>query len=214
MEHRILPVLSLMFAFAIPVMANIAPAYAQQTVPETGVPAKKSSHALVQGILPMPGMSGGTRHNLMVFGPDEQDPSADDGLMWLEMGMGPTTSNGVSAQLGLGYAPSSDLGLSFGPVVELNGTLGQGMGAGYADDYSVTPTQRQGGSTQRLRLTSSLPSGQDNAGLAASLSYMPLQDIWIGVHGRVTSDFNAAPGSTLPGVDAMLGLTAGYRLEF
>ena len=56
----------------------------------------------------------------------------------------------------------------------------------------------------------------NDAGLAGSLSYMPLEDIWIGLHGSVSRDLTSTnrKDGFLDGIDAMLGLTASYRIQF
>ncbi|WP_147262312.1 hypothetical protein [Thalassospira xiamenensis] len=178
-----------------------------------------SPNSLVPGILP-PASPGGMRNYFstrgnrgIVLGHPASDSEGDQSLFWLEMDSQPTSSNGIAAQIGIGFAPRPDLGFAFGPVFELNGPIGQSASIGSGNDYDVTPTHRPSGVYSQN--FSSNPAGTDDAGIAASLSYMPFQDIWIGLHGRVTSDLSSGPNAAEPDrFDAMLGLTAGYRLEF
>jgi len=102
-----------------------------------------------------------------------------------------------------------ELGIAVGPFVELGSTRSENIGNYQTGGYA--PDQRR---SQVLFFDSD--NAFHDAGLAASLSYMPLEDIWIGLHGSVSR--NMAPPhpeqSILDGIDAMLGLTASYRIEF
>lgn len=141
--------------------------------------------------------------------------------MWLEATATPTSHNGFAAQLGIGYAPSPDLGFAAGPVLMLNSPLlGTGYGEEDPNDFSVTPTVPPDGWWSPRHEFRAQADPQDSAGLAASLSYMPFEDIWIGIHGRVSKNLNAnndtqkSKDGLLDNIDTMLGLTAGYRLNF
>jgi len=210
-------------------------ASAQQAVSETEMPAlaprtspePKISSYLVQGILPAPGRAGfdnyfstapSRHHGAVLTLPGRSTNNADNdqtGLMLLEANSNQTDGKGVSAQFGIGYSPNRNVGFAFGPVVELNGSLGNHIGASASDDedYLVTPTMRNDNGIASAGFNNE--TGTDSAGLAASLSYMPFEDLWVGIHGRLTSDLTSSSGnSTTDRFDAMLGLTAGYRLQF
>lgn len=192
---------------------------------QTGTQAGNSPKSLVPGILPPALRSGMSsyffprpNHGILLNNSSRSNEN-DRSLLWFEMDSQPTSNNGVSTQFGIGYAPQPNLGFAFGPVFELNGPIGQSLGIGSGNDDDVTPTHRPGGvyspNFSGNRGNPGNPSGTDDAGIAASLSYMPFQDIWIGLHGRVTSDLSSGPNTAAPDrFDAMLGLTAGYRLEF
>ena len=216
-------------AFLLGGFSHSANAQSNQTATpaETGVtigmPEIDLLHSnLVPGILPPLGQSGLSQYfsqsgnRSIILGSPSGGENEDVSLFWLEMNSRPQPGKGVSAQIGLGFAPRPDLGIAFGPVFELNGPIGKSIGNDTSHDYDVTPTHRPGDYyNQEFSSRRSNNSGTDDAGIAASLSYMPFKDIWIGLHGRLTSDLTSAPntGGT-DSFDAMLGLTAGYRLEF
>ncbi|OSQ32712.1 hypothetical protein TH468_04005 [Thalassospira sp. MCCC 1A03138] len=202
---------------------SIQPATPDETGVTIGMPQTDSSpNSLVPGILP-PALPGGMsnyfaprRNHGIVLNNPSTDGESDPSLLWFEIDSQPTTNNGIAAQFGIGYAPRPDLGFAFGPVFELNGPIGQSIGTDQRNDFDVTPTHHPGGFYRHnFSGNPGNPSGTDDAGIAASLSYMPFQDIWIGLHGRLTSDLAPDPNTgALDRFDAMLGLTAGYRLEF
>ncbi len=191
----------------------------------SAAPAKISSY-LVQGILPGPGRNrfdnyfatdATRKHGTILSLPGSQSKPgqpAQSSMMWLEASSEQTGSNGISAQFGVGYAPNRNLGFAMGPVVKLNGSLGShiGMSSGEDADYFVTPTLRHDNTLSGIGFSNE--QGSDSAGLAASLSYMPFEDLWIGIHGRLTSDLTSSGSNPSDRFDAMLGLTAGYRLKF
>ncbi|OSQ39434.1 hypothetical protein [Thalassospira mesophila] len=210
-------------------------ACAQQAVSETemAVPAAPAETAadtssyLVQGILPAPGRHGfdnyfssapGRRHGAVLTLPGSKtngNTKDQSGLMWFEANSDQTANKGLSAQFGIGYSPNRAVGFAFGPVVELNGSLGHHIGTSGTDDedYLVTPTLRNDSGISGAGFNGE--TGSDSAGLAASLSYMPFEDLWVGIHGRLTSDLtSSSSSSSTDRFDAMLGLTAGYRLQF
>ena len=210
-------------------------ACAQQAVSETDMavaatPTETSSQIsgyLVQGILPGPGRNGfdtyfssapSRSHGVVLTLPGSKSNPNDNnqaGLMWFEANSNQTANNGLAAQFGIGYSPNRAVGFAFGPVVELNGSLGHHIGSSSSDneDYLVTPTLRNDTGISSVGFGSG--QGSDSAGLAASLSYMPFEDLWVGIHGRLTSDLTSSSSrSSNDRFDAMLGLTAGYRLQF
>ncbi|AUG51655.1 hypothetical protein [Thalassospira marina] len=205
---------------------------AQQVVSEQEMsaaansPESKPSSYLVQGILPAPGRNG--FDNYFATGPSRSHATIltlpgskaktgskkQESVMWFEANSDQTPGKGVSAQFGIGYSPNRSLGFAVGPVVELNGSLGNHVGVSGSDDedYLVTPTMRSENGLSGIGFGNE--QGSDSAGLAASLSYMPFEDLWVGIHGRLTSDLTSSSSSPTDRFDAMLGLTAGYRLQF
>ena len=167
------------------------------------------------GILPPAGQNGISRYfsgrtrNSIVLGTEPDDTAQNSSLLWLEFDSTKTPRNGLSTQIGLGYAPSPDFGFAVGPFLDLSAAKSENIGiyqtGGYAFDES----------RNRVLLSEGGNSFND-AGLAASLSYMPLPDIWIGLHGSVSRNLTPAQPdqSILDGIDAMLGLTASYRIKF
>ncbi|RCK41052.1 hypothetical protein TH25_23835 [Thalassospira profundimaris] len=192
----------------------------------SSVPSARVSGYLVQGILPAPGRNGfnnyfatdaSRQRTAILTLPGSQtksDARQQSGVMWLEASSDQTSGKGVSAQFGVGYSPYRTLGFAVGPVVQLNGSLGSHMGMSTSedDDYLVTPTLRHDSTLSATGFAAE--QGSDSAGLAASLSYMPFEDLWIGIHGRLTSDLTSSSSNPTDRFDAMLGLTAGYRLKF
>lgn len=167
------------------------------------------------GLLPPAGRIGpnldftpSARYGL-ALGPSTDD-TTDTSRYWLEFG-GTTSrsARGMSGQIGLGYSPSPEIGFAVGPFFDL-GNAGPGsLGVYQTDDFGTGQSTRHGFVVGGDGLT-------NDAGLAGSLSYMPLPDIWIGMHGSVSRDLGAQNPSDglLDGIDAMLGLTASYRIEF
>jgi hypothetical protein len=139
------------------------------------------------------------------------DPNASESQSqyWLEFGGAPRADRGMNALIGLGYSPSPDLGFSMGPFVDLDAAAAGTVGVYQTDTFGRQHAVRPGFAR------SAIGSSQD-AGLAGSLSYMPLEDIWIGLHGSVSRDLSTqnSEDGLLDGIDAMLGLTARYRIEF
>ncbi|URK16133.1 hypothetical protein M9H61_11285 [Thalassospira sp. GO-4] len=192
-----------------------------QSTDSTQVPASSRltfGTDLGAGILPPAGSNGIGRYfssrpqNSIVIGPALQDAQYPENAsqFWLEIDSNRNTrTNALSAQIGLGYAPVPELGIAVGPFVELGSTRSENIGNYQTGGYA--PDQRRS-----QVLFSDSDNAFHDAGLAASLSYMPLEDIWIGLHGSVSR--NMAPPhpeqSILDGIDAMLGLTASYRIEF
>ena len=197
-------------------------AYAQSTATSTMTDAPSSSSSylvpggnLMSGILPPAGhnslgryISGRTTYGIQIS-PDDTNNTDDAGQVWLELNGQTTDRNGMSAQVGLGYAPTPDVGIAVGPFVDLSGSRSDNFGAYEAGSYEHQTR------SSRIMLSDG-SSGFDDAGFAASLSFMPLEDIWIGLHGSVSHSLT--PSEThqgmLDGIDAMLGLTARYRIEF
>ena len=140
--------------------------------------------------------------------PDAYTPE-NPSQYWLEFGGAPRADNRINARIGLGYSPSPDLGFSMGPFLDLD-VAAPGMIGVYQTD------QFGGRHPFRPRFALGNVAATNDAGLAGSLSYMPLEDIWIGLHGSVSRDLtntNTRDG-LLDGIDAMLGLTASYRIQF
>ncbi len=130
-------------------------------------------------------------------------------LYWLEFGGMPHADHGVNARIGLGYSPSRDLGFSVGPFLDLDTTSPNDRSIYQTDTFGRSNRGRSSFGLTDLTMTR-------DAGLAGSLSYMPLEDIWIGLHGTVSRDLTTGRNHDgfLDGIDAMLGLTARYRIEF
>ncbi len=166
------------------------------------------------GILPPVGRNNISRYfssrtrNSILFGPESGDAEQSSRL-WLELDNPGNTRNGLSAQIGLGYSPTPDLGIAFGSFFDLSATRSENIGIYQTGGYGIERHRSQ------VLLTEGGNSFND-AGLAASLSYMPLQDIWIGLHGSVSRNMTPTQPdqNILDGIDAMLGLTASYRIEF
>lgn len=134
---------------------------------------------------------------------------ATTGPIWFGVNGGTPAQNSVNARFGFGYAPTPDIGLSIGPFLGLAGSAPDN-----SHEYS-TSASALAPRTPRLLLSGRGPM-LDDAGLAASLSYMPLEDIWIGLHGSLSHDLQTDPSGrdAFGGMDAILGLTAGYRVRF
>lgn len=166
------------------------------------------------GILPPAGQNGISRYfsgrarNSILLGTEPGDPEQGS-LLWLELDSTRTLQNRFSTQIGLGYAPSPDLGFAVGPFIDLSAAKSENIGIYQTGGYAFDENRN------RVLLSEGGNSFND-AGLAASLSYMPLQDIWIGLHGSVSRNLTPVQPdqSILDGIDAMLGLTASYRIEF
>ncbi|OKH88705.1 hypothetical protein LF95_00950 [Thalassospira sp. TSL5-1] len=221
-----------MLAFLVPSVVLAQQVVSEQemtvnsTLPASDAPAAKVSSYLVQGILPAPGRNGfdnyfstgaSRQRTAILTLPGSQSKSGEkqqNSMMWLEASTDQSPGNGISAQFGVGYSPSRTLGFAVGPVVQLNGSLGRHMGMTTSEDadYLVTPTLRHDNTLSATGFSSE--QGTDGVGLAASLSYMPFEDLWIGIHGRLTSDLTSSSSNPTDRFDAMLGLTAGYRLKF
>jgi len=142
------------------------------------------------------------------LGTDPNEPERTD-QFWLAFDGINHDQQGISAQIGLGYAPTSTLGFAVGPFFDLNSPTTNKTGL-----YQIG-----GVASERPLRRTFLPNNGTvlhDAGLAASLSYMPLEDIWIGLHGSVSHSIAPSPPNQgiLDGIDAMLGLTASYRIEF
>lgn len=136
------------------------------------------------------------------------EPNRTD-QFWLELDSNTNSQKGISAQIGLGYSPTPDVGFAVGPFLDLNAATSDNIGIYQTGGLATErPPQRA--------LISGNSSAFNDAGLAASLSYMPLEDIWIGLHGSVSHSLSPTPPDQgiLDGIDAMLGLTASYRIEF
>ena len=124
------PIMWPIASLAIAVMASgfSQTAQAQSTLTatpdETGVSIglpkiDGSPNSLVPGILP-PASPGGMRNYFstrgnrgIVLGNPANDSESDQSLFWLEMDSQPTSSNGIAAQIGIGFAPRPDLGFAF-----------------------------------------------------------------------------------------------------
>lgn len=144
----------------------------------------------------------------IALAPTPSDPE-NTSQYWLEFGGVPRTDRGMNAQIGLGYSPSPDLGFTVGPFLDLDAATPGNIGIYQTDRLGAQRRIRSG-------FSGSGTGDAHDAGLAGSLSYMPLEDIWIGLHGSVSRDLtprNSEDG-LLDGIDAMLGLTARYRIEF
>ena len=128
---------------------------------------------------------------------------------WFEFGGTPRADRGMNAQIGFGYSPSPDVGFSVGPFLDLDAATPGRFGVYQTDTFGAQHHVRPG-----FGITGT--GVRNDAGLAGSLSYMPLEDIWIGLHGSVSRDLTAANPNDglLDGIDAMLGLTASYRIQF
>jgi len=144
----------------------------------------------------------------LTLGPDPTDADTAP-QYWFEFGGAPRTDHGMNAQIGFGYSPSPDVGLSVGPFLDLDAATPGNLGVYQTNTFGVQ---------QHVRPSFGITgTGVSNdAGLAGSLSYMPLEDIWIGLHGSVSRDLTPAnpTDGLLDGIDAMLGLTASYRVQF
>lgn len=216
------PYLSINWLLAAPLatlfgVSALECAYAQSsTTDENPLPTSYlvPGGGLGSGILPHnslgPYFSGRTIYGFQIH-PTANDSTDTDNTaqVWLELDGHTTATNGVSAQVGLGYSPSPGLGFSVGPFVDLNGPIARNIGVYEAGSDGYQPR------STRLLLSKG-GNRLDDAGLAASLSFMPLEDIWIGLHGSVSHSLtpSESPQGMLDGIDAMLGLTARYRIEF
>lgn len=198
--------------------AQTGPSFAQSLESEerttSGSRLVPGGSAFTSGILPPVGaygignyFSGQSRYSI-TLGEEPDDEHVRD-QYWLELDSSTNTRQGVSAQIGLGYSPSPNLGFAVGSFLDLDAASSRNIGLYHTGGYAVEPTSR------RVLLSSSSSSFND-AGLAASLSYMPLEDIWIGLHGSVSRNFTptSPDDGVLDGIDAMLGLTASYRIKF
>jgi len=139
----------------------------------------------------------------------DANASGNPSQYWLEFGGAPRSDHGINARIGLGYSPSPDLGFSMGPFFDLNAAAPGTVGVYETDQFGTRHLARP-----RFGLNS--VSNANDAGLAGSLSYMPLEDIWIGLHGSVSRDLGTknTEDGLLDGIDAMLGLTASYKIKF
>lgn len=128
---------------------------------------------------------------------------------WLEFSGTPRAGSGMNARIGLGYSPSPDLGFSMGPFLDLDVAAPGTIGVYQTDQFGGRHPLHPGFALGDNAVT-------NDAGLAGSLSYMPLEDIWIGLHGSVSRDLTSTnrKDGFLDGIDAMLGLTASYRIQF
>ncbi|NIY76586.1 hypothetical protein HED22_13125 [Thalassospira sp. HF15] len=144
----------------------------------------------------------------ITLNPDANAPD-DPAQYWLEFGGAPRADHGMNARIGLGYSPSPDLGFSLGPFVDLDAAAPGTVGVYQTDPFGTQRPMRPGFGHSSTGIT-------HDAGLAGSLSYMPLEDIWIGLHGTLSRDLSTQnpEDGLLDGIDAMLGLTARYRIEF
>lgn len=166
------------------------------------------------GILPPVGQNGLSRYfsgrtrNRILLGTESRDTEQGN-LFWLEFDSTRTLGNSLGTQIGLGYAPSSEFGFAVGPFLDLGAAKSGNIGIYQTGGNAFDQDQN------RVLFSEGLNTFND-AGLAASLSYMPLQDIWIGLHGSVSRNLSPTQPdqSTLDGIDAMLGLTARYRIAF
>ncbi|RCK47945.1 hypothetical protein [Thalassospira profundimaris] len=197
-------------------MGRLSSAYAQSD----DVPSISSAPRLAFGsdlgaaILPPAGHNGISRYfsgrtrSSFLLGP-EPDDTGQGSQFWLEMDGTRNTHNGLSAQIGLGYSPTPGLGIAVGPFLDLSASKSENIGIYQTGGYAFEQPRRP-------LLLSESDNDINDAGLAASLSYMPLQDIWIGLHGSVSRNLTPSQPdqSVLDGIDAMLGLTARYRIEF
>lgn len=203
---------------------SVAPSIAQPTPsPNANTPGRQlvfggGSSSFSSGILPPAGHSRignyfDRQHQYgIALGPtpdvsDDGSPPTDQ--YWLEFGGTAENHHRLNAQIGLGYSPTPDLGIAVGSYFDVNAATNTGYG-NYQPGGYAQPRLRQ-----RPSLTES-GSFLNDAGLAASLSYMPFADIWIGLHGSVSRNLSTTPtdDGTLDGIDAMLGLTATYKVEF
>lgn len=198
--------------------AQTGPSFAQTLETEerttSGARLIPGGSAFTSGILPPVGangignyFSGQSRYSIALG--EQPDDGAIRDQYWLELDSSTNARQGVSAQIGLGYSPSPDLGIAVGSFLDLDATSSRNIGVYQTGGHAVEPPSR------RVLLSNSGSSFND-AGLAASLSYMPLEDIWIGLHGSVSRNLSPAnpDEGVLDGIDAMLGLTASYRIEF
>ncbi|MBX2832808.1 MAG: hypothetical protein KTR23_16915 [Rhodospirillales bacterium] len=139
------------------------------------------------------------------------DPSEPDRAeqFWLAFDGINNDQQGISAQIGLGYAPTPTLGFAVGPFLDLNTATTENIGIYQSGGLAPERSLRRAFLSHNGVLF-------NDAGLAASLSYMPLEDIWIGLHGSVSHNLipTAPDQGILDGIDAMLGLTASYRIQF
>jgi hypothetical protein len=141
------------------------------------------------------------------------DPQPDDTnsppQYWFEFGGTPRADRGMNAQVGFGYSPSPDVGFTVGPFLDLDAATPGSLGVYQSDTFDVQHRARPVFGLSGTGLS-------NDAGLAGSLSYMPLEDIWIGLHGSVSRDLTPTNPNDglLDGIDAMLGLTASYQIQF
>ncbi len=192
--------------------------YAQS--PEDNIPAQDGTHLIPggsmfgTGILPpfgrigsMADLTPSARYGI-ALGPSADDPT-DTSHYWLELGSTSRSEQGMRGQIGLGYSPSPEIGFAMGPFFDLDSSAPGGIGVYQTDEFAAGQSTRHGFVVGGDGLT-------NDAGLAGSLSYMPLPDIWIGMHGSVSRDLGAQNPNDglLDGIDAMLGLTASYRIKF
>lgn len=144
----------------------------------------------------------------LTLGPDATDPH-NPAQYWFEFSGAPRSDHGINAQIGFGYSPSPDVGFTVGPFLDLDAATPGNFDVYQTDAFGVQHRAHPGFVFTGTGLT-------NDAGLASSLSYMPLEDIWIGLHGSVSRDLTTTSPSDglLDGIDAMLGLTARYRIQF
>ncbi|MFV1852872.1 MAG: hypothetical protein ACFHHU_18000 [Porticoccaceae bacterium] len=198
--------------------AQTGPSFAQTLESEdrttSGSRLIPGGSAFTSGILPPVGTNGignyfsGQSPYSVPLGNEPDDGSVRD-QYWLELDSSTNARQGVSAQIGVGYSPSPDLGFAVGSFLDLDAASSRNIGVYQTGGYAVEPLSRR-------VLISNSGSSFNDAGLAASLSYMPLEDIWIGLHGSVSRNLTPTTPDegVLDGIDAMLGLTASYRIEF
>ncbi|MCC9624594.1 hypothetical protein LPB41_23170 [Thalassospira sp. MA62] len=170
-----------------------------------------SSGNATDGTVSTPKYGFGNTPYTLSLGTPSDDGTSPDHWLWFGLNGADSPNRALRAQIGLGYAPTPDTGLAVGPFVDLNGSIGNQIG--------IYPSGTMAGTdlTGRRMGRQNRESASDDAGLAASLSYMPLPDIWIGLHGSVSRSLTPDDGpnnGALDGIDAMLGLTAHYRFEF
>ncbi|MEQ8392125.1 MAG: hypothetical protein RIB30_14130 [Thalassospira sp.] len=198
-------------------LGPIYAAYAQSNeTAETVSPSSRLAFGggFATGILPPAGhdgignyFSGRTSYGISLRSAPDQPDRTDQ--FWLELDSNTNNQQGISAQIGLGYSPTPDVGFAVGPFLDLNAATTDNIGIYQTGGLAIEqPRQRA--------LISGNHNAFNDAGLAASLSYMPLEDIWIGLHGSVSHSLTPTPPDQgiLDGIDAMLGLTARYRIEF